>query len=112
MALFPDVQRKAQAELDSVLGAADWLRLPTFADRESLPYLNALIKEVFRWHPVVPMDLPHVVTQEDEYEGYWIPKGASVLANIWFVLPFSPLSWSRLLGSVAPRRGVVVLWPC
>ncbi|RAH49639.1 cytochrome P450 [Aspergillus brunneoviolaceus CBS 621.78] len=83
MALFPDVQRKAQAELDSVLGAADRLRLPTFADRENLPYLNALIKEVFRWHPVVPMDLPHVVTQEDEYEGYWIPKGASVLANIW-----------------------------
>ncbi|PYI13096.1 cytochrome P450, partial [Aspergillus violaceofuscus CBS 115571] len=81
MALFPAVQRKAQAELDMVLGAA--ARLPTFADRENLPYINALIKEVFRWHPVVPMDLSHVVTQEDEYEGYWIPKGASVLANIW-----------------------------
>ncbi|PYI28700.1 cytochrome P450 oxidoreductase OrdA-like protein [Aspergillus indologenus CBS 114.80] len=81
MALFPAVQRKAQAELDAVLGPA--ARLPTFADRENLPYIKALIKEVFRWHPVVPMDLSHVVTREDEYAGYWIPKGASVLANIW-----------------------------
>ncbi|RAL13463.1 cytochrome P450 [Aspergillus homomorphus CBS 101889] len=81
MALFPDVQRKAQAELDSLLGPAT--RLPTFDDRENLPYINALVKEVFRWHPVVPLDLSHVSVQDDVYEGYWIPKGASILANIW-----------------------------
>ncbi|PYH76350.1 cytochrome P450 oxidoreductase OrdA-like protein [Aspergillus uvarum CBS 121591] len=102
MALFPAVQRKAQAELDMVLGAAG--RLPTFADRENLPYINALIKEVFRWHPVVPMDISHVVTQEDEYEGYWIPKGASVLANIWFVLLF--LGWG-VLRAGREEKGVV-----
>ncbi|PYH43881.1 cytochrome P450 [Aspergillus saccharolyticus JOP 1030-1] len=80
MALFPDVQRKAQAELDAVVGPA---RLPTLDDRDHLPYVNALVKEVFRWHPVVPMNLSHVSVQEQEYEGYWIPRGASILANIW-----------------------------
>lgn len=80
MALFPEVQRKAQQELDTVLGSD---RLPRFQDRETLPYMDALVKEVFRWHPVVPMGVTHTSTQDDTCEGYFIPKGSSVLANIW-----------------------------
>lgn len=80
MALFPGVQRKAQQELDTVLGSD---RLPQFQDRENLPYMDALVKEVFRWHPVVPMGVSHTSTQDDICEGYFIPKGSSVLANIW-----------------------------
>ena len=49
--LHPDVMRKAQAELDDVVGQD---RLPNFSDRERLPYINALVLEVIRWHSVVP----------------------------------------------------------
>lgn len=80
MALFPDVQRKAQQELDAVLGGD---RLPQCEDRDNLPYVNALVKEVFRWHPVAPMGVPHVSTEDDICEGYFIPKGSSILTNIW-----------------------------
>ena len=82
MALFPEVQRKAQEELDAVVGTN---RLPQYEDREQLPYINALVKEVLRWHPVVPMSLAHTPIKDDTIEGYSIPKGATVLANIWSV---------------------------
>lgn len=52
MVLYPDVQKKAQAEIDAVVGQD---RLPTFTDRDSLPYVNALFKEVLRWHTSVPL---------------------------------------------------------
>jgi cytochrome P450 len=52
MTLFPDVQSKAQEEIDRVIGND---RLPGFADRENLPYVNALQREVFRWQPVAPI---------------------------------------------------------
>ena len=52
MTLYPEVQRKAQEELDSVVGSD---RLPTMEDRDALPYIDAVVKETFRWFPVVPM---------------------------------------------------------
>lgn len=51
MALNPEVMANAQKEIDAVVGNE---RLPGYADRENLPYVNALVKEVFRWHSVVP----------------------------------------------------------
>ena len=51
MVLHPDVVRKAQAEIDAVVGMD---RLPSFADRERLPYINALVLEVMRWHSITP----------------------------------------------------------
>ncbi|PYH90001.1 cytochrome P450 oxidoreductase OrdA-like protein [Aspergillus ellipticus CBS 707.79] len=80
MALFPEVQRKAKQEIDTVVGSD---RLPQFKDRESLPYINALVKETLRWHPVVPMGVAHSPTHDDVCEGYFIPKGATLLSNIW-----------------------------
>ncbi|KAE8374971.1 cytochrome P450 [Aspergillus bertholletiae] len=80
MALYPEVQRKAQEEINRVIGPN---KLPTFDDRDKLPYIDALVKETLRWHPVGPMGIPHLVTEDDIYEGYLIPKGALVLANIW-----------------------------
>ncbi|QRV96397.1 cytochrome P450 family protein [Ceratobasidium sp. AG-Ba] len=74
MVLHPEVQKKAQAELDRVLGG----RLPELSDRESLPYLDAVMKEVMRWRPVVPMGLPRATSKEDVYGSYLIPKGAIV----------------------------------
>jgi cytochrome P450 len=51
MAMYPDVQRKAHAEIDAVVGQR---RLPDFSDRDSLPYVNAIMKELLRWHPAAP----------------------------------------------------------
>jgi len=51
LVLYPAVAKKAQEEIDAIVGSD---RLPTFADRENLPYVDALTKEVFRWNAVVP----------------------------------------------------------
>ncbi|KAG1780027.1 cytochrome P450 [Suillus placidus] len=83
MTLFPDVQKKAQAEIDAVVGPD---RLPTFADRDSLPYIDALVKEVLRWNVVTPTGFPHCVTEDDIHDGYYIPKGSLVIPNVWFML--------------------------
>ncbi|KAF1837812.1 cytochrome P450 [Decorospora gaudefroyi] len=81
MALFPDVQRKAQEEIDRVVGNK---RLPVTADKEQLPYIDAIVKETHRWHPVAPMAIPHCCTKDDVVRGYRIPKGAMVLPNTWW----------------------------
>ena len=54
MALHPEVQRKAQAELDEVVGKE---RLPDFDDLDSLPYVQAVLKELLRWQPVTPLGI-------------------------------------------------------
>jgi cytochrome P450 len=82
MAIYPEAQAKAQAELDRVLGG----RLPEFSDETSLPYITALIREVLRWAPVVPLAFPHRLTSDDTYKGYHLPAGAVVLPNAWAIL--------------------------
>lgn len=52
MVLYPEVQKKAQEEIDRVVGPS---RLPTYSDRENLPFIDATLKEVLRWHVVAPM---------------------------------------------------------
>ncbi|KIJ62887.1 hypothetical protein HYDPIDRAFT_30029 [Hydnomerulius pinastri MD-312] len=80
MLLHPEVQAKAQAEIDSVIGSG---RLPHFDDRPSLPYIDAILRELLRWNPVVPLGIPHATSSEDVYEGQYIPKGAFVIINVW-----------------------------
>ncbi|KAG1742799.1 cytochrome P450 [Suillus paluster] len=82
MMLYPEVQKHAQAEIDVVVGQD---RFPTFEDREKLPYIAALIQEILRWAPVAPQGLHHHAMKEDVYEGYRIPKGAIVIANIFSI---------------------------
>ncbi|KIJ19362.1 hypothetical protein PAXINDRAFT_7846 [Paxillus involutus ATCC 200175] len=80
MMLHPEVQVRAQAEIDSVVGTE---RLPDFEDRPALPYVDALLRETLRCHPVTPTGVPHATTEDDIYEGYYIPKGATIMANVW-----------------------------
>ena len=107
MLMYPEVFKKLQDEVDSAVGRD---RLPTLADRDDLPYANAVTLETFRWQTIAPLrsslhslfsskpflkislyvlctnlDLPHVVTEDDEYRGYRIPKGAIVFPNDWSV---------------------------
>ncbi|VDB87877.1 unnamed protein product [Peniophora sp. CBMAI 1063] len=80
MLMYPDTQRRAQEELDAVVGRA---RVPTFADMPHLPYIRAMVKESIRWAPVIPLAVPHRSIQNDYYEGYFLPKGTIVIANTW-----------------------------
>ncbi|KAG1739608.1 cytochrome P450 [Suillus lakei] len=80
MVLYPDVQRRAQVEIDSVVGGD---RLPTFEDRASLPYVESVLRETLRWHPILPSGVPHATLSDDIYDGYFIPKGATVICNTW-----------------------------
>lgn len=54
MTLYPHVQARAQAEVDSVIGPAGQ-RLPSFSDRPDLPYVEAIVLELLRWNPAVPL---------------------------------------------------------
>lgn len=79
MVIYPEIQKKAQLEIDTVIGTD---RLPNFGDRSSLPYINALAKEVLRWQPVAPMGMPHLAAQDDVYQDMFIPKGTILVPNI------------------------------
>ncbi|KAG6911889.1 hypothetical protein DXG01_000136 [Tephrocybe rancida] len=82
-ALYPDIQLKAQQELDTTTPD----RLPTFEDRSQLPFIESLCYEkLLRWNPVTPMGLAHYASEDDEYMGYRIPKGTTVLPNVWAIL--------------------------
>lgn len=80
MVLYPEVMRKAQRELDTVIEG-----YPSFTDKDSLPYVDAIIKEVLRWRPVSAGGIPHAVIQDDTYIGFHIPKGATVVGNHWSI---------------------------
>ncbi|KZV89537.1 cytochrome P450 [Exidia glandulosa HHB12029] len=80
MILNQGAQRKAQEELDSIVGQN---RVPTFADIEKLPYLTAIIKEVLRWRPPLPLGIPHRTEEGDTYEGFDIPPGTVCIPNVW-----------------------------
>jgi len=80
MVLYPDVQARARAELNQVVKHD---QIPSIGDKASLPYLDAVFREVLRWHPPAPLGVPHATTQDDVYDGYFIPKGTTVMVNQW-----------------------------
>ncbi|KAJ8702940.1 hypothetical protein PTI98_001611 [Pleurotus ostreatus] len=82
MTCHPEVQSKAQAEIDEVLGND---QLPVLEDYGNLPYLNALIKELHRFRPIIPVGVPHVASRETHYNGFVIPQGSVIFMNIWGV---------------------------
>ncbi|KAJ8454690.1 hypothetical protein ONZ45_g19202 [Pleurotus djamor] len=95
MTHFPEVQRKAQREIDDLLnsrkhghqaGSSEAPLLPTFDDLHLLPYSQAVVWELIRWQPFAPLGLFHLYTSEDTYRGYHIPKGTIIMANIWAMM--------------------------
>ncbi|KAI3598052.1 cytochrome p450 [Moniliophthora roreri] len=79
----PEAQKRAQAEIDSVVPPGE---LPRFSDEPSLPFVSAIVKEVLRWKPVTPLGIPHASVSEDIYRGYRIPAGSIMVPNIWAML--------------------------
>ncbi|KAG7086360.1 hypothetical protein E1B28_002320 [Marasmius oreades] len=80
MALHPEIQKRAQNNLDVVVGKG---RLPTYADCSDLPYIEAVLRETLRWSPVVPLGIFHASFVDDMIDGHFIPKGTTVISNIW-----------------------------
>ncbi|KAL1744063.1 cytochrome P450 [Schizophyllum fasciatum] len=80
MVKYPAVQRRAQEEIDRVVG-----RFPTQEDARDLPYLQAIIQELHRFCALLPLAAPHAACDDAEYNGYIIPKGTTILANIYAI---------------------------
>ncbi|KAK3951817.1 cytochrome P450 2E1 [Pseudoneurospora amorphoporcata] len=79
MCHYPEWQAKLQEEIDTQLAG----RCPMWEDREKLPLLRAVVKEVIRWRPPVPTGIPHAIEKDDVYDGYFIPAGATIHALEW-----------------------------
>lgn len=82
MVLFPEELKKAQEEIDRVVGPD---RLPQWDDEKGLPFIRAMIKETLRWRPVNKFGMYHSSTEDDWYEGHFIPKDSVVVLNWWYV---------------------------
>ncbi|XP_067166989.1 cytochrome P450 2D6 isoform X3 [Apteryx mantelli] len=79
MLLHPEIQNKVQAEIDKVIGRE---RSPTMEDQVNMPYTNAVIHEVQRYGDVIPIGLPHMTYRDIEFQGFFIPKGTTVITNL------------------------------
>ncbi|XP_008827408.1 cytochrome P450 2J3 isoform X1 [Nannospalax galili] len=90
MALYPEVQEKAQAEIDRVIGQG---RQPNLADRESMPYTNAVVHEVQRMGNIIPLNVPREVTVDTTLSGFLLPKGTMILTNLT-ALHSDPEEWA------------------
>lgn len=100
MLLYPEVQAKLQEEVDRVVGES---RLPNLSDRGNMPYLECVLKEIYRWRPVVPLgqcaqlassskiskfiarEVAHTCRNDDQYGDLAIKAGTVVMANVWCV---------------------------
>ncbi|XP_057771422.1 carnosic acid synthase-like [Salvia miltiorrhiza] len=80
--LHPDKLAKLKAELKSVIGDQT---LVEESDISRLPYLQATIKEVLRYHPAAPLLAPHVAEEETQLDGYLIPKNTKMFVNVWAI---------------------------
>ena len=88
--MFPETVEKAQKEIDSVVGDD---HSPNFEDLLRLPYVEAFVKEVFRWRSVAIIGgQPHAPVQDDHYGKWFIPKDTWVQGNLWY-----PPIWDRRL---------------
>ena len=70
----PETQTKLQQEIDNVLGT----RPPSLADRQSMPYCEALIEEVMRMSPLTFFAVPHMTSRDTKIGQHFCPKGTTV----------------------------------
>ncbi|XP_022755617.1 flavonoid 3'-monooxygenase-like [Durio zibethinus] len=89
----PKILAQVQQELDSVVGKD---RLVSELDLPKLTYFQAFIKETFRHHPSTPLSLPRIAAESCVINGYHIPKGSTLLVNIW-AIGRDPNKWAEPL---------------
>lgn len=79
---YPETVKQARAAIDRVVPHD---RLPLLSDRDQIPYITAMVEETLRWRSILNGGFPHVATEEIEYQGYCIPKGAILLPHFWAI---------------------------
>ncbi|KIO29658.1 glycoside hydrolase family 51 protein [Tulasnella calospora MUT 4182] len=82
MSLYPDVQARAHKEIEQFFVEG---RSPDFSSQDQMPYIRAIVLESLRWNPPVSFGVPHTAREDNFYNGYFIPKGTTVIANQWQV---------------------------
>ena len=82
MAMYPDIQRRVQDEIDSVVPKGG---LPSLQDRSKLVYTEAVMLEVLRWATILLFAVVHLVPETFDYQGYTFPKESLLLYNVWGV---------------------------
>ncbi|KAG8697140.1 hypothetical protein FRC08_006715 [Ceratobasidium sp. 394] len=113
MCIYPEIAARVQAEIDARVGRD---RLPTLQDREVLPYTDAVLQEVTRFFPVLPLGLQHCASEDLIVRGYTIKKGTVIEANIWALMrepttysnpnTFDPDRFLKQTPDLDPRRFV------
>jgi typhasterol/6-deoxotyphasterol 2alpha-hydroxylase len=78
----PEIIKKATEELDRVIGREHWVEEKEIP---KLPYIEAIVKETMRLHPVAPMLVPRQAREDATFGGYDIPAGTRVLVNVWTI---------------------------
>ncbi|XP_069087567.1 cytochrome P450 2D15-like [Pleurodeles waltl] len=91
MMLYPGIQRGVQEEIDRVIGRE---RKPMMDDRANMPYTNAVIHEIQRYADIIPLSVPHMTSRDTEVNGFFIPKGTTLMFNLSSVLKDESI-WAR-----------------
>jgi cytochrome P450 len=83
MVLHPDIQAKAQSEIDTVVGHD---RTVADSDLDNLPYLQAIVKETLRMHPPGPLlSWARLATQDTIVGPHVVPAGTTAMVNMWAI---------------------------
>lgn len=82
LSMYPEVQRKAQEEVDRVIGRD---RLPGQADQASLPYLRCILREAFRFRPPGRINIPHMATESFSFRGHVVHRGTWIISNYYSI---------------------------
>ncbi|KAG9003490.1 hypothetical protein FRB90_011179 [Tulasnella sp. 427] len=86
MSLYPDVQARARKEIKQFFTDG---RPPNFEYQDQMPYVEAVVLEGLRWNPPGSFGVPHSSREDDIYNGHFIPKGTTVIPNLWYdILPW------------------------
>ncbi|XP_071695939.1 flavonoid 3'-monooxygenase-like [Rutidosis leptorrhynchoides] len=89
----PQLMKQAREEIDTIVGKD---RLVTDLDLKRLTFLQAIVKETFRLHPPSPLSLPRIASESCEVNGFYIPKGCTLLVDVWAIAR-DPKMWTNPL---------------
>ncbi|KAL0360000.1 UNVERIFIED_CONTAM: Trimethyltridecatetraene synthase [Sesamum radiatum] len=95
----PRIAEKAKEELDKVVGRKRWVEEEDFS---KLPYLDAIMMESLRLHPIATFLAPHCAAEDCKVAGYDVPKGTVILINTW-TIGRDPKSWDSPLEFLPER---------
>ncbi|XP_069753816.1 vitamin D 25-hydroxylase isoform X4 [Narcine bancroftii] len=90
MALYPNIQEKVHQEIDTIVGKN---QIPSLENKSQMPYTEAVLHEVLRYCNIAPLGIFRATTKNTVVRGYSIPKGTTVITNLYSV-HFDEKYWS------------------